>query len=792
MNYPLISEYIEAIRSAEDNFDKLSNLRPVLDNNGNPIMSSGNFAVVFKMQDIDTGRFFAVKCFIKEQEGRDERYAKITEELQYVSSLYILHVRYLNSELYVDTTVGSTKEFPVLLMDWIDGQPLDAYLREHIQDEYARLMLAYRFCNMGAWLMSQPFAHGDLKPDNILVREDGSLVLVDYDGMFVPSMKGERAYEIGSPDFRHPNRTADDFDEHIDDFSIATIALSLKAIAIVPSLYGNFSTSDYLLFNKKDYIDIGESFVLKTIMSLASDSEIATLLANFLLAIVNKEIRHKLDIQLSEPKITKLRGFDSDVSLNDNDDSISDMYGVRYSKNMQKLLCGTLTEKAYTIHYGTKVIGDCAFFDSRIENIIIPNSLICIGDYAFQHCCSLRKINFTKYIKSIGDYAFCENSSLKSIELPEGINYIGNCAFLGCESLNFVSIPHSVLMIGEGAFSGCKSLKTVTINTDKFIVINDMLISSTGQLVSCWSNEEVINVPICVKNIGNYAFYRCESVKSIIIPKTISKIGDFAFSGCKCLQSIELPNNMISLGIGVFSGCESLQSINIPEGIMCIGDRAFEDCKNIQTILIPEGVSRIGNEAFSRCISLHTIKIQNGIKSIGEKVFYDCITLQSLNFPRTLTSIGGGVLNGCVSLTELRIDNSLFYEKDKLLISSDGHLVSCWSINENIELPNDVTIIDKYAFYGCKNIQIVNSSNRIDNIGKEAFCGCNKLETITIPNGVLCIDEYAFEGCLLLQNVNVPKGTKYNGNLIFKDCKSLLHLPKDYQGLEEMLYIMSI
>ena len=65
MNYPLISEYIEAVRSAEDNFAKLSNLRPVLDNNGNPIMSSGNFAVVFKMQDIDTGRFFAVKCFIK-------------------------------------------------------------------------------------------------------------------------------------------------------------------------------------------------------------------------------------------------------------------------------------------------------------------------------------------------------------------------------------------------------------------------------------------------------------------------------------------------------------------------------------------------------------------------------------------------------------------------------------------------------------------------------------------------------------------------------------------------------
>ena len=77
MNYPLISEYIEAVRSAEDNFDKLSNLQPVLDDNGNPVMSSGNLAVVFKMKDITTSRLFAVKCFIKEQEQRGEHYKMI-------------------------------------------------------------------------------------------------------------------------------------------------------------------------------------------------------------------------------------------------------------------------------------------------------------------------------------------------------------------------------------------------------------------------------------------------------------------------------------------------------------------------------------------------------------------------------------------------------------------------------------------------------------------------------------------------------------------------------------------
>ena len=90
-------------------------------------------------------------------------------------------------------------------------------------------LLAYQFSRLSMWLLAQPFAHGDLKPDNIIVREDGTLTLVDYDGMYVPAMKGQKARESGTPDFRHPSRTEDSFDKHIDDFSIAAIMLSLKA-----------------------------------------------------------------------------------------------------------------------------------------------------------------------------------------------------------------------------------------------------------------------------------------------------------------------------------------------------------------------------------------------------------------------------------------------------------------------------------------------------------------------------------------------------------------------------------
>ena len=266
MNYPLISEYIEAIKSAEDNFEELSYLRPVLGDDGLPVMTSGNFAVVFKMKDEQSGKFYAVKCFTKEQEGRAEAYREIAKELENVSSPYILSIRYLDKELFVDTDQTTETEFPVLLMDWVEGKTLDKYLRENLDDKYALEMLAYRFSQLAQWLIPQPFAHGDLKPDNIIVREDGPLVLVDYDGMYVPAMKGQKARELGSPDFRHPLRTENDFDEHIDDFPVALFLLSLKAISINPSYLDEYGSADRLLIGSDDLHYLQECRFLKDVI----------------------------------------------------------------------------------------------------------------------------------------------------------------------------------------------------------------------------------------------------------------------------------------------------------------------------------------------------------------------------------------------------------------------------------------------------------------------------------------------------------------------------------------------
>ena len=218
MQYPLMSEYVSAIRDASENLDKLAHLVPVLDDHGEPYRSSGAFAVVFILEVEQTGKCYALKCFTEEQEGRAEAYCQIADELEFVDSSYITSVKYLDKEIFIDSSCEED-EFPVLLMDWVEGETMEAYIAANYQNQSAMSMLCYRFGKMAAWLRTQSFAHGDIKPDNIIVRPDGFLTLVDYDGMFVPSMKGRKSPTVGTKDFSHPLRTVDDFDETIDDFS---------------------------------------------------------------------------------------------------------------------------------------------------------------------------------------------------------------------------------------------------------------------------------------------------------------------------------------------------------------------------------------------------------------------------------------------------------------------------------------------------------------------------------------------------------------------------------------------
>ena len=438
MQYPLISEYVKAIQDAGDNLEQLAHLTPVLDDHEEPYRSSGAFAVVFKMLDKSTGKYYALKCFTEEQQGRAEAYRQIADELDLLDSPYITSVKYMEKELFVDSQCEED-EFPVLLMDWVEGETMEAYIAANYHDQSAMSMLCYRFGKMAAWLRSQSFAHGDVKPDNIIIRPDGSLTLVDYDGMFVSSMKGCKSPTVGTRDFSHPLRTVDDFDETIDDFSLASIALSLKAISMKSTLLDIYGASDRLLFSENDYRNPSNSKVISALQELMCDKDFCTLYSLFMLALARKELSacsFRLFIG-EKPNITPVMNevFSTEKTKEELNEAFVDGSGVKYSKDGRKLLetPGELSG-AYSVKEGTRIICDRAFlWCTSLSDIVIPSSVTSIGDNAFSYCDSLSGIVIPSSVTSIGDSAFSYCDSLSDIVIPSSVTSIGDSAFYNCK-----------------------------------------------------------------------------------------------------------------------------------------------------------------------------------------------------------------------------------------------------------------------------------------------------------------------------------------------------------------------
>ncbi|MGO5243809.1 leucine-rich repeat protein [Prevotella sp. LCP21S3_D2] len=546
MQYPLISEYVKAIQDAGDNLEELAHLTPVLDDHGEPYRSSGALAVVFKMQDKSTGKYYALKCFTAEQEGRVEAYRQIADELDMVDSPYITSGKYMEKELFVDSQCEED-EFPVLLMDWVDGETMEAYIAANYHNQSAMSMLCYRFGKMAAWLRTQSFAHGDVKPDNIIVRPDGSLTLVDYDGMFVPAMKGCKSPTIGTKDFCHPLRTVDDFDETIDDFSLASIALSLKAISMNSTLLDTYGASDRLLFSENDYRNPSNSKVISALQELMCDKDFCTLYSLFVLALARKELSacsFRLFIGEKPLLPQTIEDLSTEVTEDELNEAFIDEWGVKYSKDGRKLLKAPQGLKGnYSVKVGTRIICDDAFSKcSSLTSIVISNSVVSIGDGAFKF------------------------SSLSNIVIPDSMTSIGSGAFWGCCSLSNVVVPDSVTSIGNGAFRSCSSLSNVII-------------------------------PNSVTSIGNGTFYGCRSLSNIGIPSCVTNIANFLFCGCRSLSDIVIPDSVTSIGIGAFSNCRFLSNIVIPDSVTNIRRGAFYKC-NLPYRLEQNLISHFGNELF--------------------------------------------------------------------------------------------------------------------------------------------------------------------------------------------------
>ena len=781
MQYPLISEYVKAIQDAGDNLEQLAHLTPVLDDHGEPYRSSGAFAVVFKMLDKSTGKYYALKCFTEEQQGRAEAYRQIADELDLLDSPYITSVKYMEKELFVDSQCEED-EFPVLLMDWVDGETMEAYIAANYRNQSAMLMLSYRFGKMAAWLRTQSFSHGDIKPDNIIVRPDGSLTLVDYDGMFVSSMKGSQSPTIGTRDFSHPLRTVDDFDETIDDFSLASIALSLKAISMNSTLLDTYGASDRLLFSENDYRNPSNSKVISALQELMCDKDFCTLYSLFMLALARKELSTcSFKLFIGEKPILLQTSEDLSTKATDEElkKAITDEFGVKYSKDGRKLLKATQElnlNGTYSIRKGTKVVCDRAFFDCRfLSNIVITDSVNCIGDGAFDNCSSLCSVVISDSVTSIGNNAFSGCSSLRSVVISDSVTSIGNNAFSGCSSLCSVVIPNGVTRIGDCAFQLCSSLTSFVI-------------------------------PDGVTSIGKSAFNSCSSLRSVVIPNSVTSIGNRAFGLCKSLTNIVIPDSVTTIGGSAFSGCKSLSSVVIPESVVnlkgnpfcrwngelkCLSpyfiydnkvlfdkDKskiiAFRD-KNTTSYVIPDYVTSIGDSAFSDCSSLFDIVIPDSVNSIGNDAFWCCSSLRSVVISDSVTSIGGGAFLGCSDLADIVIPNSVTNIRDWAFFG-------CSSLSD-IVIPDSVTSIGNRAFAYCKSLRSVVIPDSVTNIDAWAFSDCESLRSVVISDGVTSIGESAFSGCSSLSDIVIPDSVTSIGDGAFKGC----NFPNDIDIEDELI-----
>ena len=313
-----------------------------------------------------------------------------------------------------------------------------------------------------------------------------------------------------------------------------------------------------------------------------------------------------------------------------------------------------------------------------------------------------------------------------------------------------------------------------------------------------------------VTTIGSLAFGYCVGLTKINIPDSVTSIGSSAFSGCDGLTNVKIPDSVTSIGSSAFSGCDSLTSISLGNSLTDIGSGAFCGCDALATIYWSKKAVTVGGEAFTYCDNLKNIYIANieswcasdfkfsnsqGNNSVtnplsrGAKLYLNEKLVTDLVIPEGVTKIG----------------EYAFYGYDELT---------------SISLPDSLMSVGSYAFDGCSNLNykrydtayyLGNDENpylclaKTTDIGisgcnihkdtkiiaDDAFEWCDDLESITLPDGLRSIGDSAFSYCGIT-GIVIPDTVTYIGNGAFSSCKNLaaVTLPAGLTAISNSMFVL--
>ena len=430
-------------------------------------------------------------------------------------------------------------------------------------------------------------------------------------------------------------------------------------------------------------------------------------------------------------------------------------------------------------------------------------SVTSIGNNAFTGCSSLTKTNYTGDIAGWCDIKFggslanpmnyshnfyINDQEIKDLVIPNSVDSIHDYAFYGCYSLTTVTIGNSVTSIGGRAFSGCSSLTAPVYNAHCFAY---MPTSYSG----------AYTIPEGIKQIAGGAFYTCSSLTSITIPNSVTSIGRSAFEQCSSLTSITIPNSVTTIEDAAFKVCSSLETITIGNSVTHIGYYVFERCSSLTSVIwnAKSSSSLVTDEGYwysDRYISpfreiadqITTFIIGEDVKSIPNNLCSG-MSIDSIVIPNNVTQVGGAVFWGCSSLKSVTLSENISSLRSIQCTPSnsrgwyDGFFEGCYSLT-TITIPKGIKRIDYETFNGCPLTSIIWNAQNCDDFAYESrhwYYGSDHINTplrstiksITFGKDVQHIPAYLCYNLQELTSITISENIKTIGQYAFLGCNSL-------------------